>query len=327
MFRNLSLQTAIGLGALLIVGLFSSRLLLRSRRKRKITRIIETIEELQRSTVKMRDPNLIEEKICHLIKGGQAKLQVISDFDFTLTRFQLNGKRCHSCHAAIETNNRLPASYRKKAKAFAEKYYPIEIDPHLSIDQKVPLMVEWWSCCHAALCETHLKQSDLCTIISESSIFLRDGCQTLLQVLHEHGVLLTIFSGGIGNVLEEVIQQQACMYDNIHIMANYMTFDDNGILKGFSPDLIHSCNKNSTALIKLPCYEECMDRPNILLLGDSLGDVSMDRGLPFVESALKIGFLNDHIEASLDKYLDSYDIVLVNDQTMDVVNAILRKIL
>uniref|UniRef100_T1JP15 5'-nucleotidase n=1 Tax=Strigamia maritima TaxID=126957 RepID=T1JP15_STRMM len=285
------------------------------------------IQELQRSAVKIKDPNLIEEKICKLIKGGQAKLQVIADFDNTLSRFHFNGKRCDSSHGAIETNPRMPVSFRKKTKALVEKYYPIEADPNISIDIKMPFIVEWYSSGHQALCETKLKKSDLKTIVQESAVLLRDGCQTFLQTLHEHGVLLIIFSAGLGNVIEEAIHQQACMYENIHIMSNFMLFDNDGLLMGFNNELVHTCNKNGTTLSKMDCYSECLEKPCIILLGDSIGDINMVAGLPSAEVTLKIGFLNDNVEPSIQKYLDNYDVVLVNDQTMDVVNAILRKIL
>ena len=66
-------------------------------------------------------------------------------------------------------------------------------------------------------------------------------------------------------------------------------------------------------------------------MGDSLGDPCMADGIENPNAVLKIGFLNHNIQtdqeiARLKNYLDAYDIVLVEDQTMDVFNMILDSI-
>lgn len=326
MWESISSSRTLGFGAALLITLFTARLIMRSRKnRRKITRIIDTVEELQRPCVRMKDPDLVEEKVCQLIEGGPKKLHVISDFDMTLTRLYLNGKRCSSCHGAIETSNKMPTAYREKVLKYKEHYYPIEIDPSLTAEQKTPFMVEWWTKAHACLLETKLYSADLKQMVKESNIHLRTGCQSFLDVLFENQVPLTIFSAGIGNILEEVLRQQASFYDNINVISNYMNFDEQGKLSGFSDVTIHAYNKNSCNLISGD--DECFKgRSNVILLGDSLGDINMHAGLKNVDTILRIGFLNNNIEASQQKYVDNYDIVLINDQTMDVVNGIIRKL-
>ncbi|XP_068102396.1 uncharacterized protein [Hyperolius riggenbachi] len=46
----------------------------------------------------MRDPQRVQELIVALQNGGDRKLQVISDFDMTLSRFQYNGERSPTCY-------------------------------------------------------------------------------------------------------------------------------------------------------------------------------------------------------------------------------------
>lgn len=53
----------------------------------------------------------------------------------------------------------------------------------------------------------------------------------------------------------------------------------------------------------------------------------MADGVPGVENILKIGFLNDKVEERRERYMDSYDIVLERDETLDVVNGLLQHIL
>ena len=53
----------------------------------------------------------------------------------------------------------------------------------------------------------------------------RDDCDVLLDRLHRAGVPLLVFSAGIGNVIEEVFKIKAHLHDNIKIVSNFMTFD------------------------------------------------------------------------------------------------------
>lgn len=61
-------------------------------------------------------------------------------------------------------------------------------------------------------------------------------------------------------------------------------------------------------------------------MGDSLGDATMADGVPSQSHILKIGFLFDHPEQSLPAYMEKFDLVLIDDQTMDVCRQIIELI-
>jgi len=46
---------------------------------------------------------------------------------------------------------------------------------------------------------------------------------------------------------------------------------------------------------KFVFVKQLSHRSNAILLGDHLGDAQMSRGMPHVESVLKIGFLNEEV--------------------------------
>jgi len=69
-----------------------------------------------------------------------------------------------------------------------------------------------------------------------------------------------------------------------------------GVLRAFKGELIHIYNKREGALLNTGHFQELRTRPNVLLLGDSLGDLTMADGVQDMENILKIGFLNDKVD-------------------------------
>lgn len=85
-------------------------------------------------------------------------------------------------------------------------------------------------------------------------------------------------------------------------------------------------NKDETVVRDLPVYQWIKDRRNVLLLGDSLGDVGMIRSFDY-DALLKIGFLNENIKDNLEAYRRSYNVVILNDGTMEYVNNLLKEMI
>ncbi|XP_041672718.1 cytosolic 5'-nucleotidase 3-like [Cheilinus undulatus] len=281
------------------------------------------ISELSKPSVCMKDRQRVQEILESMVRAGSNTVQVISDFDMTLTRFAYNGKRCPTCHNILDNSKLISNDCREKLKELLNTYYPIEIDSSRSIEEKLPLMVEWWTKAHELLVQQEIRKDLLAMVVRESDAMLREGYQLFFDHLHEHSIPLLIFSAGIGDILEEVIRQAGVFHSNVKVFSNYMDFDETGVLKAFKGELIHIYNKREGALLNTGHFHELRTRPNVLLLGDSLGDLTMADGVQDMENILKIGFLNDKVEERKQSYLDSYDIVLVQDETLEVPNAIL----
>ena len=94
----------------------------------------------------------------------------------------------------------------------------------------------------------------------------------------------------------------------------------------FNEKLIHSFNKNEHEICDTSYYQAIMNRPNVILLGDTLGDVGMVGGMKNLKQVLKVGYLNHSTPTKLEIYKNVYDIVICDDQTFDVPRAILRTI-
>ncbi|MED6244439.1 5'-nucleotidase, cytosolic III [Ataeniobius toweri] len=282
------------------------------------------IPELSNGSVLMKDPQRVQEILQSMLKAGSNTLQVISDFDMTLTRFSYNGKRCPTCHNILDNSKAISNECRLKLDHLLETYYPIEIDTSRSVEEKLPLMVEWWTKAHDLLVEQKIKKDELAQAVRESDAMLREGYELFFDRLHEQSIPLLIFSAGIGDILEEVIRQANVFHPNVKVISNYMDFDESGILRAFKGELIHIYNKREGALLNTGHFKELRSKPNVLLMGDSLGDLDMADGVQDMKNILKIGYLNDKVEERKQSYLDSYDIVLVNDESLEIPNAVLH---
>uniref|UniRef100_A0A8C2QP12 5'-nucleotidase n=1 Tax=Cricetulus griseus TaxID=10029 RepID=A0A8C2QP12_CRIGR len=255
------------------------------------------VNSLMKATVLMRQPGRVQEIVGALRRGGGDRLQVISDFDMTLSRFAYNGQRCPSSHNILDNSKIISEDCRKELTALFHHYYPIEIDPHQTIKEKLPHMVQWWSKAHNLLCQQRIQKFQIAQVVGESTAMLREGYKMFFDTLYQNNIPLFIFSAGIGDILEEIIRQMKVFHPNIHIVSNYMDFSEDGFLQGFKGQLIHTYNKNSSVCENSGYFQQLQGKTNILLLGDSMGDLTMADGVPGVQNIFKIGFLNDKPES------------------------------
>ncbi|GFO02907.1 5'-nucleotidase [Plakobranchus ocellatus] len=252
------------------------------------------VPELGRSNVHMRDPGFVERAIRTMMKDAQHKLQIVADFDRTLSKYSENGQVCSTTHSVLEESKHMPEFYRAESQKLKDTYLPIEFDHSKTIEEKVPKMIEWWHKGHALLTSCHLTRDTLIPIVSDSMARLRNGCKDFFNQLHSLDIPILIFSAGIGDVIHETINQQATFFPkNMKIVANFLKFDNLGKMIGFASDeVIHTFNKNESAIHSSDYFYNIRHRENLLLMGDSIGDLRMAEGADHVECMLKIGFLN-----------------------------------
>jgi 5'-nucleotidase len=126
--------------------------------------------------------------------------------------------------------------------------------------------------------------------------------------------------------LEKEIPKFKHNHESSHIVSNFLQYDPNGKLLSFSKKLIHPFNKNEHEIHDTPYFQSILNRPNVLLLGDTLGDIGMIGGMKNLKQILKIGYLNRSTSTKLEVYKRAYDIVICDDPTFDVPNVILNSI-
>lgn len=256
-------------------------------------------------------------------KQGIGKIHIISDFDRTLTKAFVKGIKFPSIISQLYDGHHLTEDYTKKAQALRDKYHPIEINPTIPIEEKRKAMEEWWRTHKKLLIESGLNLRDVQDIVNNGNLEFRVGASEFLDLTHNLKIPLVVFSSsGIGEAIPLYFRKLNRYYDNIHIVTNSMEYDEKGSAIATREPIIHVFNKGEIALKGLPIMRELEDRKNVILLGDSLGDLDMVQGFKY-DNILRIGFYN-YEEESLDDFKRSFDVVIMNDGSMSFVNDLLR---
>uniref|UniRef100_A0A914R4U0 5'-nucleotidase n=1 Tax=Parascaris equorum TaxID=6256 RepID=A0A914R4U0_PAREQ len=184
-----------------------------------------------------------------------------------------------------------------------------------------------WKTAHEHIIEAKFTRQAIEKFVETSKIELRDEAEAMVADLCRQNIPLIIFSAGIGNVIDIFMRKKfGKMPENVHIISNMMVrdFNEEGVVTGFREPLIHTfCKNGSVIKRKRSFFNDANTRSNVLLMGDSLGDLNMDVGVAGEMMALKIGFLNFNVDTLLDNFLDGYDIVLIDDQTVQVARNII----
>ncbi|MBI5072082.1 haloacid dehalogenase-like hydrolase [Candidatus Falkowbacteria bacterium] len=259
-----------------------------------------------------------------MAKDGPEKLHVLSDFDRTLLRAFVDGQKSPSVIAQIRNGKYLTPDYAPRAHALFDKYRPIELDPNLSRAEKSKAMHEWWSEHFKLLAESGLTKQVMQKIVATKTLKFRDGALEFLDFLHERNIPLVIMSGAPGDMIAMYLAQEGRLYDNVYIIAPFLEFDASGKMIGVKEPIVHALNKYEIILKDFPVFEKIKNRQNVLLLGDSLDDVGMVEGFDY-KNMLKIGFLNEKVEENLEKFKETFDVVLLGDPGMEYINNLLRE--
>jgi len=196
------------------------------------------------------------------------------------------------------------------------------------VSEKEPMMVEWWTKGHNLLINAGVNSHSYKDAVQEANIGFRDGVDEIFKLSREKSIHVLIFSAGLKTIIEEVMKEKLPGAAEVsRIVANEMVHDSDGKLVAFGENLLHTYNKRfktvcaqSHSLSEIP-----RQRKSVILMGDSLSDVLMSDGYD-CDNILTVGFLNQNIEANLKRYMDTFDVVITGDGSMQFVVDILRQL-
>ncbi|KAL6265418.1 hypothetical protein P5V15_002214 [Pogonomyrmex californicus] len=287
---------------------------------------INEFPALKSKHVYIKDEIALLKTINTIRNDGANNLQVVTDFDLTVTKQHINGTHVLSSFGMFRKCKQLPQQYLDEAKNLYNKYRPVEINPNMPLKEKANAMHNWMTAAHNLLKGIEFDPHELEEIAQTFDNILRDGTEELFEKLYNKKVPIIIFSAGLGDIVEAILRYHNALFDNVKVISNFLKYNGNQ-LDGFKNDvLIHVYNKNECALEE-DHLKVLKKRQNVLVMGDTIGDAHMVERIKDTKTVLKIGFLYEHVEASLDSFMENFDIVLVDDQTMRVPIEILQNIL
>ncbi|KAL7064663.1 hypothetical protein AAHC03_05538 [Spirometra sp. Aus1] len=274
--------------------------------------------------LRIKNPDAVKKKLTRMIALGKDNLQVISDFDWTLSKFVHKGEPNPTCHGIFEQDPDMTPETQNKLRILRQTYHPVEVDPTIPVSMKIPIMLEWWDLSHKVISTSSIHKDTLQATVNQCNLALRDYVVEFMTQLHKQNIPILIFSAGLGNVIELLLERFNLCFDNVRVVSNFMDFNDEGLLIGFQEPIIHTFNKTIATVSNSDYIKKVLSkRSSIILLGDSSADPYMADGIhgenadPHV-NILKIGYLNDNVETLLDAYMDIYDIVLIDDATFEI---------
>lgn len=254
-----------------------------------------------------------KEKLAKIKSQGLNSLHIVADFDLTLT----NTNSVPTWEVCPLGNEYVIERDRQKAI-----YLPIEYDPNLSLEVKNEKMDEWWKLHLSALIKYGLTKEIIDKGILHTKITPRERLSELCSFTNEKKIPFLILSAGLGDVIQEFFKLKNMLYSNMHIVSNFFIFNADGKPTGFQDDVVHSCNKSEVHLRGGVYMKEIENRKNVILLGDSPGDVDMVKGVDY-DTVIKIGFLNGKTD-KLEFYKKLYDVIITREEGLGFVVGLLN---
>lgn len=137
-------------------------------------------------------------------------------------------------------------------------------------------------------------------------MYYREGTLDFFEDLNRARVPLLIISAGLGNVILQVLNNHNLVKSNLTVVANHMGYPEEEIVNDeLAGQVVHpSCNqsyilptnKESVSFgLSTGYFADFSHRKNIIVLGDSLGDLHMCNGTVTPNTILTIGFLNEKV--------------------------------
>lgn len=244
------------------------------------------------------------------IKLDKDNFYVVIDFDRTITRANsISGWR------VLYYSDLLGETFKQK---YMKIHSETELSESESNETKQNAFEERFMAYMDLLRECHFNEEILKKAVEKTDLALRDGAQDFFKEMYENHIPVIIISCSIKNVVEEYLKQNHIDYDNIYIYANY--FDMNG-KKENDVTNVTPYNKNKIEFSK-KLKEVIKHKKYIVLLGDITDDANMVTKEK-LKDTVTIGFLEKNIEANLEKYKKTFDIVLTNQASFKQVLEII----
>jgi len=254
-------------------------------------------------------PELLLFKLELFGKDGLGACEVITDYDYTLTKYKSEGHRLLNSFEGLQVS--LSSDQKAMCYALADKYYPIEADPEYPYQEKLQLMDTWYSLKNKIILESAISRADITKSLAEGRILLRNGIDSLFETLEANKVPLTVVSAGAGDIIAESFKKLPSL-SNLAIHSNFIEFDENGVARDFIQPVL-------TSLTKADKLSSPPLRKNAIVMGDLPSDLMLARHHnPY--QVISVGFYNRDFK--FEPY-EQFDLLVLNDGNLQAVEFLL----
>lgn len=213
------------------------------------------------------DPARFETKLRRFGTAGLSSVHGVFDFDLTLTAPTPEGRPLSSW-SMLEDH--LPPDARAYCIELFERYYPLEKSGEMTLHDAET----WWGLALKAQQDSKVNLKDVeADFLKQDTI--RVGSRELFEFFDRQDVQSIILSAGVKNVID--IWCRAYGISPTAVISTEFFTDEEGRMTGWDESsVVHVLNKGESAhpeLIRLRT-----ERPNVIVVGDSIHDADMAQG-------------------------------------------------
>ena len=158
----------------------------------------------------------------------------------------------------------------------------------MHFQEKTPFMVQWYTEANRALQKSGIHKKDFQEMVKASNVQLRDDSVEMLNFLIKSGIPVLVLSAGVGDLIVEILKDNGAFHPDLKVVSNFLAYDEEGHVTGLEGEIIHVYNKNENSIHDSDYFKVLQSKHNVILLGDSLGDLHMADGIENPETVLKV---------------------------------------
>lgn len=242
------------------------------------------------------------------------RIEKIKDkFTYYLVNFDNVITDCNSCDtwSAITSNIKLKKRYIKKDEELKFKCTSIELDSSITSEEKCEAMRNAWKEKLDLLRSLNIDKNKLIKYITnKSDIELREGIVEYFQLVRDRKIPIIIISDGIYEVIECLLNNNNCNFDNIKIIANKLYDIEDNII-------VHPLNKNESS-VPSDIQNKLVDKKTSVLFASSINDINM-LSKANLKDSIKVAFLEHNINENFDTFLNYFNVICTHNTSFEQV--------
>lgn len=247
-----------------------------------------------------------------------SNIHLVFDFDRTLTvRKPGTNDEVTTWHIL---RDHLPEEAQKQYQELFSKYRLLELDEEMTQSDAV----DWWSSI-LQLFATHRINLSVVEHDFLQRANIRPGSTELFEFCKQKNIPTVILSAGIQDVIEIWCRKYGIQ--PTLVISTLLSVNEDMEIVGWEEDtLVHVLNKSETGHDELRTIR--VDRPNVIVIGDSIDDASMAEG---ENNALRIRLLDRRhdestkLEEEYRRTFARFD-ALIDTETLGPINKLLSSI-